>query len=475
MIATLLQAAAFLGGLGGNSDEPIHDPFLGTDIQTVNPPRLHASQQPPQQQAPHQHLYQSHLAPCSPLESSAPLVAPSAEAVTVQPGLMDTLPTVSFLQPPARAHPPTPISTLLAFRKQIKNDTAVEENLLDPVAVVDFAQELTVPGVEGLDSMSQMASIDFEDILQAWHNEEASRFPRSQPSTSLANAEWDHGLTEGSIIIPTTIPPLASKDVRPLTPRESHHSRGKGYVHKACVNCKVSHVACDVGRPCQRCVRSGKSDSCIDAERKRRGRPTNALKRVNLSDGTDYDDGMDDVSETGSASPIRKRAKRNSLSLTDSPRLDATLQHPPISTYPYPGLGLPLLSNALTAEIGTQLMRLQANMMGTDGALSDDVVQAVTALSMLLPGNSSFMGDGATTLQATDMSAVSPDQNATAAAVAAAAAALVAGFNESAMQQSADTIITQDNEAQMMDIGKATGDDSLMGSPPQSMQQQVTA
>ncbi|KNC99638.1 uncharacterized protein SPPG_09240 [Spizellomyces punctatus DAOM BR117] len=93
---------------------------------------------------------------------------------------------------------------------------------------------------------------------------------------------------------------------------------------------------------------------------------------------------------------------------------------------------------------------------------------------MLLPGNGSLMaGDGAMTQQATDMSAISPDQNATAAAVAAAAAALVAGFNETAMQQSTDAMMTQDNEAQMMDIGK--GDDSLMGSPPQSMQQVVTA
>jgi len=28
-------------------------------------------------------------------------------------------------------------------------------------------------------------------------------------------------------------------------------ARPKIYVHKACVSCKLSHVACDVGRPCQ--------------------------------------------------------------------------------------------------------------------------------------------------------------------------------------------------------------------------------
>jgi hypothetical protein len=34
-----------------------------------------------------------------------------------------------------------------------------------------------------------------------------------------------------------------------------------------------SPVACDVERPCQRCRRIGKEDSCQDAERKKRGRP----------------------------------------------------------------------------------------------------------------------------------------------------------------------------------------------------------
>jgi hypothetical protein len=54
--------------------------------------------------------------------------------------------------------------------------------------------------------------------------------------------------------------------------------RPKVYVLKACVNCKLSHVACDVNRPCHRCVRLGKGDSCIDAERKKRGRPCNSSK-----------------------------------------------------------------------------------------------------------------------------------------------------------------------------------------------------
>jgi hypothetical protein len=51
------------------------------------------------------------------------------------------------------------------------------------------------------------------------------------------------------------------------------------YVRKACVSCKQSHVACDVQRPCARCVRLNKADTCVDAERKKRGRPCGSSKK----------------------------------------------------------------------------------------------------------------------------------------------------------------------------------------------------
>jgi hypothetical protein len=63
-------------------------------------------------------------------------------------------------------------------------------------------------------------------------------------------------------------------------------------VFKACVHCKRAHLACDNERPCKRsvcagahapasllnlpwdsCVHLGKSDSCVDVEHKKRGRP----------------------------------------------------------------------------------------------------------------------------------------------------------------------------------------------------------
>ncbi|KAH6579117.1 hypothetical protein BASA60_003376 [Batrachochytrium salamandrivorans] len=47
------------------------------------------------------------------------------------------------------------------------------------------------------------------------------------------------------------------------------------YVQKACGACKLAHTACDNQRPCQRCIRNHKESECVDASRRKRGRPSN--------------------------------------------------------------------------------------------------------------------------------------------------------------------------------------------------------
>ncbi|KAJ3408411.1 hypothetical protein HDV05_004985 [Chytridiales sp. JEL 0842] len=90
--------------------------------------------------------------------------------------------------------------------------------------------------------------------------------------------------------IPLLPPPAILDDSGKLAhlsitnPSQHFSVRPKSYVHKACKNCKTSHVACDIGRPCQRCIRLDKADSCVDAERKKRGRPSNHSKRAMLVD-----------------------------------------------------------------------------------------------------------------------------------------------------------------------------------------------
>ncbi|KAJ8654969.1 hypothetical protein O0I10_009365 [Lichtheimia ornata] len=47
----------------------------------------------------------------------------------------------------------------------------------------------------------------------------------------------------------------------------------KSHVPAACVHCQRAHLACDVERPCKRCVQAGREDNCFDVQHKKRGRP----------------------------------------------------------------------------------------------------------------------------------------------------------------------------------------------------------
>eukprot|EP01088_Endostelium_zonatum_P017790 TRINITY_DN5418_c0_g1_i2.p1 TRINITY_DN5418_c0_g1~~TRINITY_DN5418_c0_g1_i2.p1 ORF type:complete len:516 (-),score=95.58 TRINITY_DN5418_c0_g1_i2:483-2030(-) len=71
--------------------------------------------------------------------------------------------------------------------------------------------------------------------------------------------------------------------------------RARNRVSRACVQCKKSHTACDDYRPCHRCVHLGKSDSCRDAEVKRRGRPPK--KHRGSGEGGNTEDDSDSSDE----------------------------------------------------------------------------------------------------------------------------------------------------------------------------------
>ncbi|KAJ3261720.1 hypothetical protein HK103_004671 [Boothiomyces macroporosus] len=74
------------------------------------------------------------------------------------------------------------------------------------------------------------------------------------------------------------IPALPGQIIPPVVKEEPVK---KMYVLRACISCKAAHVACDTARPCQRCVRLNKGDTCKDGERKKRGRPTNTQRDPN--------------------------------------------------------------------------------------------------------------------------------------------------------------------------------------------------
>ncbi|KAI7825929.1 hypothetical protein BX661DRAFT_184414 [Kickxella alabastrina] len=73
----------------------------------------------------------------------------------------------------------------------------------------------------------------------------------------------------------------------PLTTKAVRTGRGaKPHVPSACTNCKKAHLACDLQRPCHRCVNSGKCDTCKDVQHKKRGRPRSKDKAQAAGSGS---------------------------------------------------------------------------------------------------------------------------------------------------------------------------------------------
>jgi len=79
--------------------------------------------------------------------------------------------------------------------------------------------------------------------------------------------------------VPPTPPPLARKNSNGAPANHvvyfqtGHLGPDIEYrVKTACVNCKNSKTRCDNQRPCKRCVRTGRANSCTDSVHKKRGR-----------------------------------------------------------------------------------------------------------------------------------------------------------------------------------------------------------
>ncbi|KAJ3155980.1 hypothetical protein HDU89_005543 [Geranomyces variabilis] len=294
------KAAVLLGSMNNGPADDIVDPFLGSDAQTVSPPQLRIPATTP-----------GRLSSQAPTPFATPKPFPPFPRRSVDySSLASSATSTAAYKQPNQPHPPTPISTLLAFKRQVRSDASL--GLTSPIATITPSSVITPITPPQDECMDILLSDDFDFVreLEALENtsfaaqsigqDSDAFFPEQQ---SPAADKWMQSpkmepANESAVMmstqqLPQTIPgglatlhtpaPAAAAPRPQVQPRAhaphstkitSQHPRTRSYVHKACVSCKTSHVACDVTRPCQRCVRSGKADSCIDAERKKRGRPT---------------------------------------------------------------------------------------------------------------------------------------------------------------------------------------------------------
>ncbi|KAF9988267.1 hypothetical protein BGZ75_009748 [Mortierella antarctica] len=103
--------------------------------------------------------------------------------------------------------------------------------------------------------------------------------------------------------------PAAAPVPVPLHPQPAPRVKlYKAHVPSACINCKKAHLACDLSRPCKRCISVGKDDSCRDVEHKKRGRPKLIDKAVAL-ESTAWDPTGKDAAAKSAAALNKTRVK----------------------------------------------------------------------------------------------------------------------------------------------------------------------
>ncbi|KAI9364492.1 hypothetical protein DFJ73DRAFT_792642, partial [Zopfochytrium polystomum] len=105
------------------------------------------------------------------------------------------------------------------------------------------------------------------------------------PPTSTSSADSFTASQPHRISPTTAVPDLAPSPAPTEGIPKKRKTNPQKYALKACAHCKTSHVACDSGRPCQRCIRIGKASTCVDAEQKKRGRPCSTKKAMPLVPG----------------------------------------------------------------------------------------------------------------------------------------------------------------------------------------------
>ncbi|KAG0040268.1 hypothetical protein BGZ82_004055 [Podila clonocystis] len=104
--------------------------------------------------------------------------------------------------------------------------------------------------------------------------------PTPHPDTNNHNHNHNHHHSHSNNFnsntpIPSSTSGVSGDSTMPLHPQQAapRVKSAKAHVPSACINCKKAHLACDLSRPCKRCISVGKDDTCRDVEHKKRGRP----------------------------------------------------------------------------------------------------------------------------------------------------------------------------------------------------------
>lgn len=277
-------------GSGDRMGPPANLPPLGDGFDRHLPPMVSSPSFPssPSTARQLQLQHQQEREPLSPPPASSPSrsrshsgssywddhTRVSSRPVPVQPPQLPE-PSFKFLMtsrqalPPLGAFSPPSTSPSSLSRPQFEQQAHHHSPRVDDISA--YGHYRAGPPSRSLSQSQQLSqSLPHQSQLQARSNHHGlaqQQQLQQQPYTAYSsepfrpyreNGYMSHAsMTAGPPSLPTDEAFDRDSPPRKLT---------KTHVPSACLNCKRAHLACDVSRPCRRCVNLGKTDTCIDVQ-----------------------------------------------------------------------------------------------------------------------------------------------------------------------------------------------------------------
>lgn len=170
-----------------------------------------------------------------------------------------------------RSYPSPPMSSPPSPRRKLSDVPSTTAAIFDPTTSASYYTGVTV----GLSPVLAVTTTSTSVLPQPWINTSdpiappATFFSHTSSSSIESQAPLTRIESTSSATAVIDVQAIAGPSTATLPPSAGRGGgrRSKTHVANACNNCKRAHLSCDVDRPCNRCVQTGKGvcqPSCTD-------------------------------------------------------------------------------------------------------------------------------------------------------------------------------------------------------------------
>ncbi|KAL1928843.1 hypothetical protein VTP01DRAFT_2629 [Rhizomucor pusillus] len=175
--------------------------------------------------------------------------------------------------------------------------------------------------------------------------QQQSAHPSQAPSTTTAQVDQQQQQQQPPQTQPLSLPPGMPAFGQPVMPAPPVELNAQGKVKRkqvknACVNCQKACKKCDDGRPCQRCIKYGLTDTCVNSVRKERKKgikrgPYKKRKQDGVADGTPAPTSGSTAGTAATASSLPSALYGTSAQATAGTRTNGVLAYQPFHSGTY--------------------------------------------------------------------------------------------------------------------------------------------